>query len=774
MFKDKWKWGVYLCAGVGILCLGHIPGYPPLAVGFFLLILIPSWFLSREREPFPGYRRAWSVAILLFILFTLFILVFYKMSPHLILAFQLSFVQISLAFNAYKSTKFKDALSMWFLALLMILVTSIKSRNTVMPLYIFLFLFLSVFALFWLGIHHEVEKTESTRKKKKRSRDGIITGGSWLELAQPMNRRMLRTARRSLTSIALAGFLLTMLLFILLPRFDLNKYGIPVYEDQSREEQEVLTGFSTNIHLGSLRRIQNNHKPVMEVKIKGAEIKESSLYLLGGTYDLFSGVAWMKSPEMGKHEIFSINPRDRAVKLPPLSSGFSSFPSMVFTSSSDLIEQEIRFIDFSSRNIFALPSLVMLSGPIGEMGENVYRDRGEVCFFLPPRTTNRYIAYSFSPFHEAVPFVRDSLLTSAGELVDAEYVDWIRSTPSFIQIPESFNQNRLEDLATRIIGKASTPYEKASRIESYLMNEYKYSLRLGALGSEQPVEDFLFSVKAGHCEIFATAMLMLLRTQDIPSRLAFGFHGGKYDKKTGLYTIRQSDAHTWVEVFDERRGWQRFDPTPPAPMAIYADRLTFKKIADFFTALSEKWQEFTVGYNNRYQTEIVSRIYRFLKGRVGAVFAPIAGSLSRSRALSRILSNLGDARLWVLAVVLILFNTGAILIYTRSRRRALREGVLPRRAPSRKDIILWYREIVRSLTGRTEERPFHLTPGEFLLSLGGEIDCPEPLMKRTCRIFYALRYDPHRDTTLLAEELGGIVKDLNRRREAHFAKGNPD
>src|SRR5213079_3163916 len=84
-------------------------------------------------------------------------------------------------------------------------------------------------------------------------------------------------------------------------------------------------------------------------------------------------------------------------------------------------------------------------------------------------------------------------------------------------------------------------------------------------GGRDPLADFLFNVKVGHCEYFATAMAVMLRTRGIGSRVVNGFLPGEYNQAAGAFTVRQSDAHSWVEVyFPQADSWITFDPTPPA------------------------------------------------------------------------------------------------------------------------------------------------------------------------------------------------------------------
>lgn len=94
-------------------------------------------------------------------------------------------------------------------------------------------------------------------------------------------------------------------------------------------------------------------------------------------------------------------------------------------------------------------------------------------------------------------------------------------------------------------------------------NYTETSLTLVGCGGDHPLEDFLFRYKSGHCEYFASAMVLLLRSQGIPARLVTGFLGGEYNRLEGYYVVRQVNAHAWVEAWIEGEGWRTFDATPP-------------------------------------------------------------------------------------------------------------------------------------------------------------------------------------------------------------------
>src|SRR3989454_389608 len=94
------------------------------------------------------------------------------------------------------------------------------------------------------------------------------------------------------------------------------------------------------------------------------------------------------------------------------------------------------------------------------------------------------------------------------------------------------------------------------------------SLDVGTTMSADPVDDFLFTRKTGYCEHYATAMVVLLRALGIPARLVTGFLPGVWNDFGNYYTIRQQDAHAWVEVYFPLSGWVTFAPTPSVPAAV--------------------------------------------------------------------------------------------------------------------------------------------------------------------------------------------------------------
>jgi transglutaminase-like putative cysteine protease len=134
----------------------------------------------------------------------------------------------------------------------------------------------------------------------------------------------------------------------------------------------------------------------------------------------------------------------------------------------------------------------------------------------------------------------------------------------------------------------TAPIDQAREIERHLRKDYTYSLSLLKSEVSDPLAHFLFERKAGHCEYFASAMAVMLRTIGIPSRVVTGFQSGIYNPISGWQVIRASDAHSWVEAFLPRRGWTTFDPTPPDPNGAQISLAT--KLALFMDAAETFWQ----------------------------------------------------------------------------------------------------------------------------------------------------------------------------------------
>ena len=154
-------------------------------------------------------------------------------------------------------------------------------------------------------------------------------------------------------------------------------------------------------------------------------------------------------------------------------------------------------------------------------------------------------------------------------------------------------------------------YDASVAVETYLQNSFGYTLEQRSGGS-QPLADFLFRVKEGHCEYFSTAMAVMLRTQGIATRVVNGFQRGEYNDTADIYVVRQKNAHSWVEVyFPAERAWVTFDATPYAgrESPIAGPGLT-GRFSHYVQALEAFWIEYFVAFDTQEQRSMYNSARR--------------------------------------------------------------------------------------------------------------------------------------------------------------------
>jgi hypothetical protein len=141
------------------------------------------------------------------------------------------------------------------------------------------------------------------------------------------------------------------------------------------------------------------------------------------------------------------------------------------------------------------------------------------------------------------------------------------------------------------------PRERLAATVAHLQGGYRYTLRPGAFRTGDPLAEFLFEKKAGYCEYFASAAVVLLRLQGVPARFVKGLSvGPQTDQGGGLHVVRDSDAHAWVEAWIPGEGWVEADPTPPGSFAEAHGRAdSFQRFLQRVrAALSVGWARLTV------------------------------------------------------------------------------------------------------------------------------------------------------------------------------------
>ncbi|WP_137286814.1 transglutaminaseTgpA domain-containing protein [Halorussus salinisoli] len=130
----------------------------------------------------------------------------------------------------------------------------------------------------------------------------------------------------------------------------------------------------------------------------------------------------------------------------------------------------------------------------------------------------------------------------------------------YTALPEETDR-RVGQFTDGLTSDAGSPYESAKRIEAWLESNKNYSLNVSEPAGDDVASQFIFDMEKGYCEYFATSMVTMLRSQDVPARYVVGYSTGQ-SVGTNTYRVRAMNAHAWVEAYFPDVGWVRFDPTP--------------------------------------------------------------------------------------------------------------------------------------------------------------------------------------------------------------------
>ena len=170
-------------------------------------------------------------------------------------------------------------------------------------------------------------------------------------------------------------------------------------------------------------------------------------------------------------------------------------------------------------------------------------------------------------------YTAESLLldVTANELraSPAVYPDWVRA--QFLELPESVPE-RVLALARDLTASEPTPYDRALAIQDYL-REFPYTLEVQGPPAGRDVADyFLFDLKQGYCDYYATTMIVLARAAGLPARMVVGYASGLYQAEQAQYLVTENYAHSWVEIYFADIGWVEFEPTASQPAILYAQQ----------------------------------------------------------------------------------------------------------------------------------------------------------------------------------------------------------
>lgn len=667
---------LYLLVLTGFGTLASTGGLdlPAVLLVGFALALRGFQLLTRREFAIPEH---WTT--LLTLIYVIFYLADYFFLSRSFIGATIHLVLFASVVRLFSLQRPRDHYMLAVLSFLMVLAAAVLTIGSVFLVTFAVFVLVAIITFVLMEMQHSVASA------RMHVRDSRIRapGAAYSEVASSSRRMafgLLAIAPALMLMIFAGGFLI----FFILPRIS-SRY-LSAYSPTS----DVSTGFTDSVQLGRIGQIQQSSAVVMHIAIDND---------LQGAYDLkwrgialsnFDGQVWSNSfgqtrlPQGadGVYRLASLLNADRAT-----------------TAAGRSIRYRVTMEPIGTNVFFLAERPQSLSGSF----RSVSTDAGGA-------------VYDIDGDRPIVLYQAESRMADidVDELRLAENVS-PASLQEYLELPPL--DNRVSKLAEEITTAAPSNYDKAVALERYLSTHFGYTLELPHSHPRDPIANFLFERKKGHCEFFASSMAVMLRSLGIPSRIVTGFRGGEFNDLTGQYVVRASDAHSWVEAYFLGSGWISFDPTPAGSVPV---RTFWSRLQLYTDAAASFWREWIINYDVNHQR-----------------------SLGRSAA-TNIRRTFDDARRWIeqqneallrlarqahdhfikfpeQAIGLPLGVGTALFVLLNLRRatRVVRDRTLrahPERAP-RESAALWYDRMVDRLARRGWRKSPSQTPLDFVAAI---------------------------------------------------------
>ncbi len=544
---------LYLLVLTGFATLASTGGLDLPSIILVGIGLAVKGYLIAKRRPFVISER-WttplSVAYFVFFAADYFALsrAFLPATIHLAL--------FGVVVRMFSMRKERDHVMLAILAFLMILASAVLTVDSV-----FLFSF-AAFMLMAVGTFVLMEMRRSGQTANILARHSI----------DPQEHRHLafslaRVAPALMFMILICGAVV----FFLMPRMSAGYMGGYSFGT------DLSSGFSDHVQLGQIGQIQQSNQVVMHIQIDGDRVGGFDLHWRGVALANFDGHTWSDN----KEQYLLRREADNRFSVPsggaiPASSGGRG------RSREHLIHYRVLMEPIGTNIFFLAPWARSVSGDYRMLGS----DAGAAVYdFDAQRAISRYEADS----DIATPAPAD--LRTAGTNYPAKIA------AAYLRLPADLD-GRVPQLAAKITNSANNDFDKAAAMENHLRTKFGYTLQLERGAVRDPIANFLFVRKQGHCEYFASSMAVMLRTLGIPSRVVNGFRSDEFNDLTGNYVVRAKDAHSWVEAYFPGYGWQTFDPTPAGASGTPQG---WDRLALYLDAMSSFWRDWVVSYDTSHQ-----------------------------------------------------------------------------------------------------------------------------------------------------------------------------
>jgi hypothetical protein len=629
----------------------------------------------------------------------------------------------------YSASTTRDYLFLTMMGFTCMLAAAILTVDTVFLAFFFIFLGLAVSTFVALEMW--------------RSAQGTVTHP--MEAGTGAADHLHNALSLTAVGIAMGALLVGAVIFLILPRFSGG------YMSALNMQSSMITGFSDEVELGEIGEIKKNSQVVMRVTVDGGLAMAHGVHWRGVALTRFDGKRWYNDPHEpttltspSEGEVFRLNSADASA----LKSGKQ-------------IHYTVLLEPIGSNALFFANEVETVRGHFSE-------DAGRPSFV--PRHTyllKDFTGSVFNPYHTyaRIEYQANSLLPAPPpadvRLAGSDYPDDIRQ--NYLQLPKL--DPRIPELAAQITARPKAPYDKAVVMEAYLRSHYGYTLDLSGTPQAEPLSYFLFQKRAGHCEYFAAAMTVMLRTQGIPARYINGFQTGEYNDVAGDLVVRASDAHSWVEAYFPGFGWLTFDPTPPSnekPPGF------FSQLFHYWDWFQLQWSEWVINYDFLHQITVaqnLGRVSRDWAERLRTEFAALRRQATDRMKLWQQRAAHTPAGLTGVFVFFGVLAAAVLILRPEVRRRLVvlwRTRVLPARELTPHLATLQYLEMLHVLARGGIEKTDAQTPMEFAASLpDGTLAAP---VVELTSIYQAARYGGKTADTKHASSLIDRIKTFLRKR----------
>lgn len=688
----------------------------PLNIGFICLLFSSPFLPTRLVE-----RRAWLLSLnaltLGYLLFGLAQLVIIGVSP---MDLASSFLLVLMTNKLLGPRRTRDRMQLILLSLLQMVIASALSSGLTLGFFLILYTITLPIGLTMLTMERNEELYADQRNE-----------GATSALDQPKSKHRLTTI---LLGTGFAVLLGAILFFILIPRLGFGLFA-PNHRGQS------MTGFSSRVELGDFGRIKMNRKTVMRVRISGAAAKSKRPYWRGISLDRYEDGRWSKTFE-----------RKQEIRLPKR--GFLNLERR-FGAATD---QEIFLEPLDETVLFGLSQISSISScqNSSHSGSKIryFKDIvGDLHYKAPRKQTLRYCVKS----HEVRAKPVQSTLTMQAYKRHKKALSKTFQTVYF-QVPQEVSET-LETVLRKVTFRSDRVMEIIEDLERHLESNYRYTLDRKSDTSVQPITDFLLKEPEGHCEYFATAMILLLRQRGIAARLVNGFAGGHRNNFGEYLVVHQGNAHSWVEVFIPQEvcttpedcklegKWLTVDPTPGREQIPQAKSL----MRDVIDALQLRWAEYVVRYNLRTQLSWMAKVFEW-------VMPASQDEPSRSEPRKRI----GKKKKHTLSLTWFYWLACLALMFIAIQVWRQRKGGVP--AQKHREITTLFGSVVRRYESFGIHRSADQTAREWLMEVEGQALSSQALVA-FIETYEQYRFEPNEQDLNELKRLANLIPRVGRSKQ---------